>query len=59
MIAVVTFYIGHRRAKKSEEIRISRDHVDAQEYTIEKWTVMEDRNPETNMKMISYRFLNK
>jgi hypothetical protein len=54
-VSIVTFYIGHTRAKKSEEIRMSReiwDRIDAQEKIIEKWTVA-DRNTENNMKMIN------
>jgi hypothetical protein len=40
-ISVVTFYIGHTRAKKSEEIHISReiwDRIDLQQRIVEKWT---------------------
>ena len=39
-VSAVTFYIGHTRDKKSEEIRISREiweRIDANYYIIEKW----------------------
>jgi hypothetical protein len=41
-ISIVTFYIGHTRAKKSEEIHISReiwDRIDRPERIIEHWTM--------------------
>jgi len=63
VVSIVTFYIGHRRtkkseerAKKSEEICISRetwDRIKPQEDIIENWTRIENPNDSQNMKMIS------
>jgi hypothetical protein len=50
---IVTFYIGHTRSKKSEQIRVSReiwDRIDAQEEIFEKMT-MEDMSSSIDNRM--------
>jgi hypothetical protein len=54
LVAVFTWYIGHTRSKKSDQIRISReiwDHIDAEEKIIESWS--QNDPSRSNLDMIN------
>ena len=54
-VSIVTFIIGHKQTKKSEQIHISREvwiNIDAHEEFLEKWTMEKDPKKRDDLKMI-------
>ena len=56
IVSVALFYFGHRRSKKSEQIRISRDlwqDIRTQNRFIHEWPLKNDQSADSLMKLIS------
>ena len=55
-VSIVTFIIGHKQTKKSEQISISREvwiAIDVDEEFLEKWTMEKDLTKRDDLKMIN------